>query len=518
MANKNLFKSLVGMLVPRADVINEEGAPAYAFSPKHALAQYAATGCLHSTFYASDEAQLAKVLALSTEVEPELIAKTAVYCREKSFMKDMPALLCAVLSVRSPALLAKVFDRVIDNGKMLRTFVQIMRSGVVGRKSLGTRPKALVRGWLETHDDESLFRASVGRSPTLADVIKMVHPKPQSSSRTALYGYLIGRAHDESALPELVRRFESYKADKSSEVPPVPFEMLTALELGTAEWVAVATRATWQQTRMNLNAFARHGVFGTDGMAELVAARLADPKAIAKARVFPYQLMIAYRSCVAEVPAVVRDALQDAMEAATQNVPSIDGKVYVLPDVSSSMSSPITGHRRGATSQVRCVDVAALFAASVLRRNPRAEVIPFDHVARDLHINARDSVMTNAEKLSNLGGGGTNVSAPLALLNSKKAKGDLVIYVSDNQSWVDAAHGHGGTATMNEWSSFKSRNPRAKLVCIDLQPYAHTQAKDRADILNIGGFSDQVFEVIAEFARNGADPSHWVDVIERVHL
>ena len=38
-----------------------------------------------------------------------------------------------------------------------------------------------------------------------------------------------------------------------------------------------------------------------------------------------------------------------------------------------------------------------------------------------------------------------------------------------------------------------------KLVCVDLQPYDTTQAPDRADILNIGGFSDAVFQVIAVF-------------------
>ena len=39
----------------------------------------------------------------------------------------------------------------------------------------------------------------------------------------------------------------------------------------------------------------------------------------------------------------------------------------------------------------------------------------------------------------------------------------------------------------------QARNPRARLVCIDLQPYATTQAAERDDILNVGGFSDQVF-------------------------
>ena len=102
----------------------------------------------------------------------------------------------------------------IDDGRMLRNFVQIVRSGQTGRKSLGTRPKRLVQRWLAQRSDEALFRAAVGNDPSLADVIKMVHPRPTSAARRALYAYLIGRPHDAAALPALVREFERYKADR----------------------------------------------------------------------------------------------------------------------------------------------------------------------------------------------------------------------------------------------------------------------------------------------------------------
>ena len=193
MANKSLFQSLRGALLPQADAVNEAGGPAYTLAPKQALAQYAATGCLNSTYYASAEDQLQKVLALTKEVDAQFVAKTAVYAREKGFMKDMPAVLCAALSVKDPQLLRTVFDRVIDDGKMLRNFVQVLRSGVVGRKSLGTVPKKLVQRWLESRTDEQLFRASVGNAPSLADLVKMVHPKPGNATRDAFYGYLLGR-------------------------------------------------------------------------------------------------------------------------------------------------------------------------------------------------------------------------------------------------------------------------------------------------------------------------------------
>ena len=517
MANKSLFKSIVGKLIPTTDAVNNERAPAYAFTPKHALAQYAATGCLNSTFYASAEAQLAKVIELCREVDAEFVARTAVYARERGFMKDIPALLCAVLSVKDRALLGRVFPRVIDNGKMLRNFVQIMRAGAVGRKSLGTAPKRLVREWFEARTDEQVFTASVGQSPSIADIVRMVHPRPKSAERAALYAYLVGRAVEAATLPGVVSKYEAFKLGNRAETPDVPFQMLTALDLGTDEWIAIAMNASWQMTRMNLNTFARHSVFERKGVAELIAARLRDAKLIAKARAFPYQLMAAYATVDARVPAMVREALQDAMEIAISNVPAIEGKVYVCPDVSGSMHSAVTGYRKGATSAVRCIDVAALVAAAIVRKNPSAEVLPFEDRVVKVDLNARDSVMTNAQKLAKIGGGGTNCSAPLTKLNARKAAGDLVIFVSDNQSWVDAGGGR-GTATLREWNTFRKRNQNARLVCIDLQPYGTTQAAERNDVLNVGGFSDRIFEVVSEFAAGRLGADHWVGVIESVEL
>jgi len=123
-------------------------------------------------------------------------------------------------------------------------------------------------------------------------------------------------------------------------------------------------------------------------------------------------------------------------------------------------------------------------------------------------------VMTNAKTLAGLPSGGTNCSAPLAFLNRQKAAGDLVIYVSDNESWIGGARGR-STATVAEWQTFKRRNPRAKMVCVDVQPAGTTQAPESGDILNIGGFADSVFSVIAEFNNSTLAPDHWVGVIEK---
>lgn len=524
MANKNIFRTLAGMLSPKTDTINNAGGLAYKLSPKQALAQYAATGCFNRTFYTDAGEQLDAVLALANDVDADFVAKTAIFARERGFMKDMPALLVAVLSVKDKALFERVFPRVIDNGKMLRNFVQIMRSGAVGRKSLGSLPKRMVREWFEKRDAEKLFKQSVGQSPSIADILKMVHPRPAGAEREALYGYFIGREIDADKLPEIVKHFERFKTGESIDVPNVPFQMLTALPLSEKDWASIARNAPWQMTRMNLNTFQRHGVFADKSMVKLIADRLRDREAIRRARVFPYQLLSAYKAAEANngVPREITEALQDAMEIATENVPAIEGKVWVFPDISGSMRSPVTGYRQGATSTVSCVDVAALFAAAILRRNPTAEVIPFESNIVNVKLNPRDSVMTNAAKLSSLPAGGTNCAAPLRELNRRKADGDVIVYVSDNESWIDSPiygrFGGSATETMKQWNEFKNRNVESKLVCIDIQPNSHSQAKERRDILNVGGFSDQVFTLVSEFANGNLDARHWTSVIEGMEI
>ncbi|HET9484387.1 MAG TPA: TROVE domain-containing protein, partial [Xanthomonadales bacterium] len=451
MANRSLFGGLTNLL-KRPDVVNHEGAPAYSLSPRHALAQLAMTGCLNSTFYADAETQLGEVLSRCFEVEPAYVAKTAVYARRHGRMKDLPGLLCAWLAAFDGALLERVFDRVVDNGTMLRNFVQVVRSGRVARKSLGSLPKRLVQRWLVEASDERLIRALVGQQPSLADVIRMVHPKPKDAAREALFGYVLGREVDVAKLPAALQAFERFKRDASADVPDVPFQLLTALELTTAHWTAIARQVGWTALRMNLNTFARHGVFEDRAALRAVARRLGDEHEVRKARVFPYQLLAARRATTA-LPAEIREALERALEHATANVPAVCGSVAIAVDVSGSMESPVTGHRRGATTSVRCVDAAALLAASMLAANPGAVVLPFNDQVRSWTGRSR-SVAQTAEALAQLLGGGTNVSAPLAELVRRNMAPDLIVIVSDNQSWIDARQ-HGATETLRQWEKLK---------------------------------------------------------------
>ena len=593
MANKSLFASLTSRL-PRANAVNEAGGRAYKLEPKHALAQVAATGTFGNAFYSTAETQLDEVLKLIDEVDDnQYLAKLALYAREKAFMKDMPAALLVALSVRDTELMHRVFDRVVDNGRVLRTVFQMIRSGQFknktgkGRVGLSSSVQRAFQRWLNTASVGKLLSASIGNDPSLRDILRMARPTPKDNARRAMFGWLTDKSIDkwapatEADLPVEVQSLIAFRNSESEEAQSlvaggldnVRWDLLSDAAKGPKVWAALARKMGPQALRMNLNTLLRHDVFNVEqlsstvsadkqerlgqssynveqlssiaqpssekrlgqsfyNMVDYVAERIADESEIRASKQFPYQYFAAYLNADDNVPQKIKTALHKAAEIACGNVPELPGPVVIGLDTSGSMSNPVTGHRgRGATSKMRCIDVAALFAAAILRRNPDSVVIPFDTSAYDAKMDPNDSILSIAERLAKYGGGGTDCSLPLVAANQKYAKRKFagIVLVSDNESWVGTGR-HGSTGVMTAWEAFVANQrrlnepqsassrlvPSPKLVNIDLQPYQTVQACERADILNIGGFSDSVFNVISAFLAD--NNQRFVAEVEAIEL
>ncbi len=546
MANKSIFKSASTPTksAKATDTVNNAGGRAYSLSDKSALAQLTVTGTFNDTFYAPGTAQIDTLLSILPKVDPTFIAKLSIYARENGKMKDTPTALLAYLASTDRGLFWKAFDRVCDNGKQVRNFVQMIRSGKFGRKSFGTSIKRAVRQWIEKRSDERLLNDTVGNSPSLADVIRLVRPVPKNKTREAFYAWILGRKvvmhADEmtyrivgearipetvlySTLPENVRAYEDFKTGRTSVIPKVDFRLVTAKELTSEQWSQIASNSDFNMIRQNLNTFARHNVLTDKSIVKTLASKLSNRETVKRVKLFPYQLLTTFQNIEDSIPNEIKNALQDAMEVATENVPAFEGAVYVFPDVSGSMSSPATG-RSDAPTKTRCIDIAGLVASSLMRTCKDCTVTPFDtRLHSTAGLNSRDSVMTNATKLGGFGGGGTEVGLPMADLANNKKEVSLVIYISDNESWYESnptsSWRTSKTDLVKYWDQVKSRNPKAKMVCIDIQANATTQAKDSNSVLNIGGFSDSIWETIANFVNGdigGKDA--WVQDIEKVEL
>lgn len=579
MANKSIFGSQPGPTQKPTDTVNAAGGAAYGFDPKHALAQIAVTGTFNNTFYADAKSQLDRVLEYAGKCDPVYVAKVAVYARRAATMKDMPAALCAHLFGRAktdPAAreaLKACFPLACDTPKVVRNFVQMVRSNAFGRKSFGHTGRRLLQTWLAARNGHQLFRGSVGKAgSSLADVIRLSRVRPESPARAALYAYLTGftpynalgvrfgetdatvlqaglvkakeaarsDAHkkylDDCAkqiadnwiglLPPLIQQYEAFRRDPKGwpqEVPAVPHELVTDLPLERRHWEDLVKNGGWHFLRMNLNTFKRHGLFeGASGRTTMtqIAARLADKEAIQSARAMPHQLLAAYKFGD-DLSPILTGALHDALEVAVQDLPALPGKVFVALDVSGSMNDPITGKREGATTKMRNVDVAALIAASILRKNPDAAVVPFNtSVLQGQRLEPRDTVMTTAQRLSGMLGGGTAISAPFEAISHVVGDNnvDAIVLISDNQAWAEYYKSWNGPSPAAQyWARIKSRSPRARLVLIDISVHADTQIADQPDVLNVGGWNDACFGAVARFLR-GESRDTFVATVEATEL
>ncbi len=522
MPNNNLFSTTP--VTPTADTVNAAGGLAYSMDPKEALAQLACTGTFHDTFYVGAEHQMVEFLKLAMQCDTDFLVSLALYARHSVFMKDTPAVIMAILMRRDSAKFSRLFPYVIDNGRMLRTFCQIVRSGATspeGSRSFGTVGKRAVRQWLNRRPLNQLFNDAIGESPSISDVIAMVHPKASKKDRTAMFAYLRENTKNvvSEELPESVRQFEAFKAATPEErakmeVPNVNFQRLSNFDLTEDQWKKVAERMPWQTLRMNLNTLARHGVFKDEYLTTALAGLLRNEHTIRSSKALPFQLFAAWKMTTVnqDIPATITNALHDAMEVATENVPDLSNKsIAVAVDFSGSMRVPVTGDRGSGSTYITCNDVGALIASCLIRKAKQCQVYRFATHAHKLDIDQKNTVMENASKIA-ANGGGTDCGVVVRCLLEERKSVDVVFVISDTESWV--SNSPSVTSLQKAWEGYKTKvNPRAKLVVVDLAANTTSQLAptktNKEDTFHVGGWSDAAFQAVNQWL-NGNTKNGWV--------
>jgi 60 kDa SS-A/Ro ribonucleoprotein len=503
---------------------NYEGFPTFYRSLEEQTLQVLTTGVLENTFYV-DANTLAQesldVIGRMAADDTELLARMIVYARTEGLLRTVPIMALAVLSSADPVAFARVFPRVIRTPNDLKDFVTLARKGGI-RAGLGRAVKRAVNDWLTGLTEYHAIKyGSRSGDVTLRDVLRITHPKPKDTRADALFHYLVNGLTPENAervrerLPQ-VWAFEQLKrADDPTErrrrivEGRLPYEVVVgAMAPDTALWAELMRQMPYLALLRHLNTLTRAGVLGDWDAAHYVAERLASGEAVAKAMVLPFQLFIAHKTLVAEAPRVVREALEEALELSFANVPALPGVTCIAPDVSGSMSHGYVSGR----GQVRTIDIAAIFAAACLKKSADAIVLPFEHQVVDVRLSARDTLMTTADKLAKVGGGGTAVAAPISHLLAKRQRVDTVIGITDSEDWCYGWDGrtlaqfytapaqrgdeHG---FLNAWRKYKRTvNPDAKAFLLSVAPYRHSVApQNEPDVWFIYGWSNAVLPFIA---------------------
>lgn len=494
IVNKELFKPLSSTEI----TTNLAGGNAFKLKDKKALTIFAMTGTFAGTAYSTPKDVLNNLKEMCDSVNDiEFISNLAVYSRQKGCMKDMPSFLLGYVFAndKDNKYFASTFESVVDSGKMLCNFWQITRANTFGRKNISSsKARKAIQKWFDSKSDMEIYRAYLdNNNPSLGDVIKAARPIPNTPSKSALFNYMIGKKNKINELSNDIKAIVEFQNDITKPMPKAPFLALSSLSLSNDQWKELMVNCSWKELRKNLNTFKRHNVFDDLSLVDLASKRLSDHKSVIHSKAMPYEILNAYLHSD-EMPTSIRNSLHIAMDYSLENTPEFDGNIALCVDTSGSMSYHVMSNGKH-ISKIRYVDIAALFASAVMKKNKNSDLFLFDTKLHKHNVNSFDSVITNATKIEKYGGGGTDCSIPLKHILKTNKNYDVIIFISDNESWFGETY-YGTTGHQKAWEEYSKSHKNTKLVCIDISPTRTSQTKEDSNVLNVSGFNDNVFKII----------------------
>lgn len=326
------------------------------------------------------------------------------------------------------------------------------------------------------------------RAWRMGDVIDLVHPKPLTPEKSALYKYLIDARHNrvdigpitgELALPVIVGYLAANKIPveerrnfmRANSIPQgMSWEALSGWlqsSMDAEAWQAVIPTMGYMALLRNLRNFEDAGI-SADSI-KFVKDKLTDEEEVAKSRQFPIRFYSAWK---ATESLEWGKELEQALDFSCKNIPKLRGRTLILVDTSGSMGSRISGR-----SEVDRWEVAAVFGAALAKANPASTLVVFQSYSKEL-LPAR-SILQTVDKIREHVGGGTNTWQAVEYHYSGH---DRIVILTDEQ----AHPSYGAT-----------RDYGVPIYTFNLAGYkmAHTEQGEKGSYV-FGGLTDAGFRMI----------------------
>lgn len=385
-------------------------------------------------------------------------------------------------------------------------------------------PKPLKRGIGDAvqrlYNGKALLKYdTAARGYRFGDVLNLVHatPSPDKPWQGDVFRYALDRRHHpDTAVPPASNR--TLSARRALMAVPVEERRGIVTGPGGAERLAAAgmtweALAAWLQGPMdaavweavipsmglmaltrNLRNFDEAGV--SDAVAAQVAARLADPEEVRAGRQFPFRFLSAYRAA----PSLRwGHALEQALAASTSAIPALPGRTLVLVDTSASMRGRVSER-----SEIQHVDVGALFAVALAARGCDVDLVGYADGAFRHELRRGRSVLKQAEAFCERIGEVGHGTETVAALQSSYDRHDRVVIVSDMQAFAHPGYGSSWAFRGSYRKPSVSEALPADVPMFGINTSGHAPASidtGKPHRYEVGGFSDQVFTMVALLSR-----------------
>jgi hypothetical protein len=466
--------------------VNLAGGDAYQQEPKRELVHLILTNLVKDQFYRSSDESLNRLRELVDQVDPLFAAKAAIYARREFGMRSITHALAAEVAARTAG-------SPVANGKQERSWVPGFINAVVDRAddaseiaayymtNYGNMPTRLKRGLarsLERMSEYELAKYNTGNR--MVNLVRLVHPRYDVEKNDPISKLV----YEQLAPPETweVKVSQSGQGEKDAE------EKKEAKQQAWAEMVRT-NKIGYMALLRNLRNIAKDA----PEVLDMALAKIADPDAVRKGRQFPVRYMTAANEVIRTVddPTArkVGNAIEQALEVSVENVPLLPGDTVVFVDNSGSM------HGGGSVGSATMAEVAAIFAASLAKRN-NADVIVFSSDAKYVHYNPNNNVVTIASKLMQGIPQGTYLGSAVKIMNKRY---DRIIILSDMQTWEETYYGSYGRDYQSHIKLLdlyeKKYGVKPYIYSVDLHGYGTTNWVG-GRMLQIAGYSEKIFDLI----------------------
>jgi 60 kDa SS-A/Ro ribonucleoprotein len=500
--NESITSSVIGH---KDFTLNYEGGVAYDLN-KYTELYTRVASCLvnEPKFYGKKGDTEKRILELVKEIakeNPEFPLKLAVYARQRLYLRSIPIVLlaeCSLINESKKYVRAYSPDIIRRADELKETVAYLIgKIGQIGGggskadgKGNGSLPAGIKKGLADSFSNFNAYQFAKYDSRTdvvkLRDVLRLVHPKPQSEEQSQLFKNL-----------------------KNGTLPvPETWETIISSKGSTKEnWEYAVTVMPIMALIRNLRNLLQHNISNWN----VVQNKLTDQKIILNSKQFPFRFLNAYREIEDQSNLQTRQVmewLEQAMDISVANIPKWDGVTAVFADNSGSMSSPMSVRSKGKqiSSKTRNYDISNLFMAMIDKRCENSICGIFGTNFAVKRFPLRSGILQNADSIINDEvGSSTNAYLSINYLNNHKIKVDRIVVITDEQCY-DSSSGWSYVGQSLHESLLRYRrnvNPNAFIYTIDLGGYGTTQIpEDTPNAAVFAGFSDKILTFITAFEQD----------------
>jgi 60 kDa SS-A/Ro ribonucleoprotein len=524
---KHLIRAIHPNNIPQTEALsahqvrNNAGGYVYAISDEMRFKRFLVLGTEGGTYYATEQKQtklesdfVRQYAAQNGERAVEILLEMA---RENLAPKNDPSLLALAAVAKLGTLEARkaawnALPDLARTGTHLLHFLEFVQLfGGWGRLTRGgvgdlfnNLPLEKLALWAVKYKSRDGW--------SLADALRLAHPKTADVSRNALYKYIVDGELGAITDPAL-RMLEGQRlavgltSDKDAAAIMreynLPIEAIPTEARGAAVYRAALETNGLTWVLRNLGNLGKHGILKVgawDGI-ETVIEKITDENGLRRGRIHPIAVLTAlltYKTGQgvrgdgkwAVVPQI-RDALETAFYRSFQTLKPSGKRMVLGIDVSGSMTAGMIAGVPNLTPNV----AAAAMAMVSYRTEPKAYAHGFAHEFRDLGISPKDTLEAAMKKTQLASFGSTDCALPMLWALERKIPVDGFVVYTDNETYFGKVH---PKTALENYRQKMGIDARLVVVGMTATKFSIAEPNNPA-MMDVVGFSSDAPQLISGF-------------------